>query len=95
MVCLRAYKLFKDMKLHENKRKIVKHKFKGREVEYAKEKYIAKKEEKNKKSKFVTQDSFQLQFGYDSPAVCYKYKNYIKDNYISGRINGIPIIKTD
>ena len=87
MVCLRALQLFKDMKLHERKRQIVEHKFKGRETEYAREKYQAKKEKKNEKSGFVTKDTFQLVFGFSCPTI--QAKTYYKEYNSKGSINGV------
>lgn len=75
------------MKLHERKRLIVEHKFKGRETEYAREKYRAKKEKENEKSEFVTKDTFQLVFGFSYPTT--HARTYYKEYYSKGSINGV------
>tara|TARA_R100000388_G_C7194298_1_gene135095 strand:- start:166 stop:423 length:258 start_codon:yes stop_codon:yes gene_type:complete len=82
--------------LHQRKKKKTEFVSKGRISEYYKEKYKDKKLQKKQddKSKFVTKNCFELQFGFDAPQVNYK-KHYIKQSSSCGRINGIPIIKHD
>ena len=82
--------------LHERKKKQTEFVSKGRISEYNKERYKDKKlqEKEKSKTKFVTDNCFQLQFGFDAPQVNYK-RHYIKHDSTCGRINGIPIIKHD
>ena len=87
MVRLRAFQLFKDMKLHERKRPIVEHKFKGREEQYAKDRYQKKLKNKLNKDGFVRQDTFELQFGFSYPTT--HPKTYYKEYNSKGSINGV------
>ncbi len=89
MVCLRAFQLFKDMKLHERKRPVVEHKFKGREEQYAKDRYQKKLKDKSIKDGFVRKDTFELQFGFSAPTT--QPKSYYRENRIGGTINGVRV----
>ena len=49
--------------------------------------FISYKEQKNKKSKFVTKDTFQLVFGFSCPTI--QAKCYYQEYNSKGSINGV------
>ena len=48
---------------------------------------------KDKKRKFVTQDTYQLMFGTDAPTYTNTGNKYFRENTNKGTINGKSIIK--
>jgi hypothetical protein len=78
------------MKLHERKRPIVEHKFKGREEQYAKDRYQKKLNDKSIEDGFIRKDTFELQFGFSAPTT--HPKCYYKENRIGGTINGVRVV---